>query len=87
MIYKHKDGKYTASSNRCYIPGIYDDERTAKYAFRFSNEQLEVLQDEKNKTDGLITFKDLQELTNKNNIMRKEDKPIDDEIRTAINTR
>lgn len=71
MIYKHKDGTCTASSSQCYIPGLYDDERTAKYAFKFSNEQLEALQEEKNKTDGVITFKDLQELK-KNNITNKK---------------
>lgn len=60
MIYKHKDGKCTASSNGCYIPGVYECEKTAKYAFRFSNQHLEVLQ--KNKISGVITFNDLQQL-------------------------
>ena len=60
MIYKNNDNTFCASSNNTWIPGIYADERAAKYAFRFSNQELQNLQNEKNKTDGIITFSDLQ---------------------------
>lgn len=65
MIHKHTDGTCTASSRNCWIPGVYQDERTAKYAFRFTDAQLQALQDKKNKTTSVITFKDLQELKRK----------------------
>lgn len=66
MIYKIKDGKYIASSNGIYIPGCFEDERTAKYAFRFNHEDLQKLQDEKNNTNCIITFNDLKNLKIKN---------------------
>ena len=62
MIYKTNEGGYVASSNNMWIHGCFEDERTAKYAFKFKNEQLQKLQDEKNKTTRIITFKDLQDL-------------------------
>ena len=62
MIYKNNDNTFCASSNNTWIPGIYADERAAKYAFRFSNQELQNLQNEKNKSEGIITFSDLQKL-------------------------
>ena len=68
MIYKTDDGSYIASSNHVWVPGCFEDERTAKYAFKFTNEQLQKLQDEKNKTTHIITFKDLQDLHRRLNV-------------------
>lgn len=65
MIHKTDDGTFVASSKSGWIPGCFDSERAARYAFRFTNEQLQQLQDEKNKTSSVITFKDLQELKQK----------------------
>lgn len=62
MIYKTDDGTYVISSNQVWIPGCFEDERTAKYAFKFTDSQLQKLQDEKNKTTHIITFTDLQKL-------------------------
>ena len=53
MIYKNNDNTFCASSNNTWIPGIYADERAAKYAFRFSNQELQNLQNEKNKSEGI----------------------------------
>lgn len=62
MIYKVDDGGFVASSSGVWIPGSYEDERAAKYAFKFTDEQLQKLQDKKNKTTHVITFEDLQSL-------------------------
>lgn len=62
MIYKLDDGTYVISSRQVWVPGCFENERTAKYAFRFKDEQLSELQKEKNKTTGIITFEDLQKL-------------------------
>lgn len=59
-LYKSENGNYSISSGGTWLPGIYADERTAKYAFRFPNNELQKLQDSVN-PDGAITFKMLQE--------------------------
>ena len=60
MIYKNDDNTFCISSRKVWIPGIYADEKTAKYAFKFPNSELQNLQDEKNKTNSIISFSDLQ---------------------------
>lgn len=42
-IYKTDDGAYVISSRHQWLPGAYDSERTAKYAFRFPDEVLRKL--------------------------------------------
>ena len=66
MVHKMKDGKYVISSNRVWLAGVYDSNRTASYAFRFKVEDLLKLQEEKNKTTRVITLTDLQDLRKKN---------------------
>ena len=66
MIYKTDDGSYVISSGGMWLSGAYEDERTAKYAFRFSDADLLNLQNEKNKTTSIITFNDLQNLRKSN---------------------
>ena len=66
MIYKTDDGSYVISSGGMWLSGAYEDERAAKYAFRFNDADLRNLQEEKNKTTSIITFKDLQELKKSN---------------------
>ena len=60
------DGKYSISSRQVWVPGCYDTKRAARYAFRFSNAELEALQKRKNEenggTCGVITFEDLKAL-------------------------
>lgn len=58
---------YAISKDQVAIPGCYDSERAAKYAFRFSNKELQTLQDEVNDREPdyekrVITFEMLQAL-------------------------
>jgi hypothetical protein len=58
---------YVISSDQVAIPGCYDSERAAKYAFRFPNSALQRLQDKVNDAEPdhekrVITFEMLQEL-------------------------
>lgn len=64
----HKtEGGYVISSHRVWMPGCYEDERTARYAFRFDDEVLQRLQDDANAraggTGGTITWGDLARAT------------------------
>jgi hypothetical protein len=66
MIHK-VDNAFVISSHQVAIPGCYDSERAAKYAFRFSNEDLQRLQGEINAkepdfTKRVISFEMLQKL-------------------------
>ena len=62
MIYK-VEGGCVISSGGSWLPGCYEDERTARYAFRFKDEVLQRLQDEANTRaggkGGVITWGDL----------------------------
>lgn len=67
MITQTDEGSYVVSSHRVWVPGIYDTERTARYALRFNDWDLQLLQDKINagETDWrkrVITFEMLQEL-------------------------
>lgn len=62
MIYQTSDGNYVAASRQVWIPGVYDSERTAKYAFRFADRQLQALQDSLN-PGGVITMDHLRGLS------------------------
>lgn len=42
MIYKVADG-YVISSRDVWLPGVYDSEATARWAFQFSDETLQRL--------------------------------------------
>ncbi len=57
MIHKLKDGSFVISSHGSWLPGAYDTERAAKYAFRFTDYELSDL----NAEPGVITFKMLQQ--------------------------
>ena len=67
MIYLTEENSYVISAYGVWKPGNYIDERTARYAFRFNNLDLETLQEIKNKTTKLITFNDLKKLMSGNN--------------------
>lgn len=55
--------RFGISSGGSWLPGSFDSERAATYAFRFDCEAIQRLQDEKNRTDGTpISFADLQAL-------------------------
>lgn len=47
MIYNTSCG-YIISSGGVYLPGVYESEQAARYAFRFPNKALHDLQDEIN---------------------------------------
>lgn len=56
---------FLASSSQMAIPGCYESERAAKYAFRFPNEVLQSLQNEINEKEPdyekrVISFEMLQ---------------------------
>lgn len=59
-----EDGAKVISSHGVWVPGVYADDRAARYAFRFSDDVLDELQQEANVraggTSGTITFDDLK---------------------------
>ena len=65
-IHRVEDG-FVISSAKQWLPGIYDTEHTARYAFRFEAVVLQRLQDEANAraggTRGVITRADLKGAT------------------------
>jgi hypothetical protein len=71
----YKDGTYVISDKGGWIPGVYQDIRTAKYAFKFPHSELSNLQSIENVTSGIITFEDLQELRKqlKENVLQQKD--------------
>lgn len=54
-LHPYDDGTYAISSRHVWRPGIYESERAARYAYRFSDEELQALQDSVN-PGGVITF-------------------------------
>jgi hypothetical protein len=66
MICKQGNG-YVISSGGVWLPGAYDSERAARYAFRFPDEDLQRLQSEVNAREPdvskrVISFEMLQQL-------------------------
>lgn len=59
MIHK-VDGGYVISSHRIWLPGYYDSEQTARYAFKFPDKELRNLQE--SKILNPITMDDLRVL-------------------------
>lgn len=66
-LHKNKDGTYGISSHEVWLPGCYEDSRTANYAFRFGEGILQRLQDDANARaggkGGVITWGDLDRAT------------------------
>jgi hypothetical protein len=65
-IYKVDDG-YCISSGGTWLPGVYNNTRTARWAFKFPVEALSQLQEEANLrtggTGGTIVYDDLVKLS------------------------
>lgn len=64
MIHPYDDGTFAISSHRAWLPGIYDSERSARYAFRFGDTALQALSDRICRFDGenrAITMDDLRQ--------------------------
>lgn len=63
MIYPVDSG-FVISSQSVWMPGVYANRRAANYAFRFSDDELQALQDRENAANGgnggVITFEMLQ---------------------------
>lgn len=57
MIERLDSGAYVIGSGGRWLPGIYADERAARYAFRFADEVLVRVRDEQ---DRPVTFEDLR---------------------------
>jgi hypothetical protein len=55
------DNQFVISSGGSWVPGVYDSERTARYAFRFEDRDLTALQRSQG-IGGVITFEMLQKL-------------------------
>ncbi len=64
------NGGYCISSHRVWMPGHYESEAAAKYAFRFTDDQLSRLQkaanDRAGQEGGTITMQDLKEERKRN---------------------
>ena len=62
-VRKTEDGSFVISSRGSWLPGAYEDERTARWAFRFHGTVLQRLQEEANARaggkGGVITYGDL----------------------------
>lgn len=57
----HWPERYTIASRGCWLPGNYDSERTARYAFKFTNRVLDQLQTDINHAQQRpIRFDDLR---------------------------
>lgn len=78
------DGKYCISSNQVWMPGVYENEKCARYAFRFSDSVLRQLMDEANLRvggkGGTITYQDLklakQRLIDKHTLSELNENPV-----------
>ncbi len=60
MTIHQVDDVFCISSHQCWLPGTYESERAANYAFRFPDEVLTELQESVN-PGGIITFEMLQQ--------------------------
>lgn len=63
-IHTCEDGTCCISSNQVWMPGAYENEKCARYAFRFSDSVLQQLMNEANEraggVEGTITYEDLK---------------------------
>lgn len=59
-IYQVQHG-FVISSGGVWLPGCYDNAKTARYAYQFSDETLRALQDRANRENRVITLADLRE--------------------------
>lgn len=59
-IHKLEDGTCVIGSGGLWLPGCYEDERAARFAFRLPNEELARLRDQSvARGDGVITWGDI----------------------------
>lgn len=63
-VFKLDDGSgYVIGSGHRWLPGVYDTDKTARYAFQFSDLELAAIQNRKNgetPAGGTITLADLR---------------------------
>jgi hypothetical protein len=64
MAIKRADNEWVISACEVWRPGVYESERAARYAFRFTDGELTAAQAEANARHGgpggVITFEQLQ---------------------------
>lgn len=68
MIHK-LNGSFVISSHGVWLLGVYESKRAGRYAFRFMGKELQDLQNDKNKTTGIITFEDLKNIRTQNKVL------------------
>ncbi len=65
MIYEYKNKTCSISSYGVWICGLYENKKTANYAFRFSPQELSELKEkvfsDKTNINSVITFEMLQQ--------------------------
>lgn len=60
-IHKLDDGTCVIAAGGCWLPGCYEDERAARFAFRLSDEQKAALRDQSvARGDGVIAWGDIE---------------------------
>ena len=61
MIRKFEDGACVISSRGTWLPGVYEDERTAKYAFRIKDTDKSILQNQAiERGDRILKYVDIK---------------------------
>jgi hypothetical protein len=61
-IHKQEDGTCVISASSIWLPGCYEDERAAKFAFRISDEAKAKLRDDAKLTGNqVITWQDIKD--------------------------
>lgn len=69
MIRRTEAGDYVISSRGRWLPGVYEDERTARWAFHFSDADLQRLQNRAGmRAVRVITHEDLSNLQRENQL-------------------
>lgn len=69
-IHRTSEGQFVAASRGVWIPGVFEDERTARFAFRLPDAVLSRLQGEANiragGSGGVLTWGDLARASEQN---------------------
>lgn len=58
-VYRCDNGEWVIASKGVWLPGAYEDERAAKFAFRLPDVELEVLRVMSNQRGSPITWGDI----------------------------
>ena len=73
MIYRIRDNEFTVSSHGTWLPGVYEDSRTARFALRIAINDLASLWEEvKNRESNVISWGDLARINKPKKQMPRE---------------